>query len=98
LDVTPTVKDEKSEKGGQKLPSLPDLPPVAVSPAATSMKPESRQDTISKKEELTLNAGTVHLNIREANFKNGNVELSAEGHGFGREFSPRMLHGASSTV
>jgi hypothetical protein len=41
-----------------------------------------------KRETVTLQANTVNLNIRDANFRNGSVELTGEGYGWGHDFSP----------
>jgi hypothetical protein len=76
---------------GAASPALPNLPPLALSPTDTHLAPKDKIDAEGKKEDVTLNAGTVHLNIQEANFKNGSVALTADGRGFGKDFSPKML-------
>jgi hypothetical protein len=89
---TPDKVPDKTKSGGVSLA----LPLAALSatmlPLIGSQLSAGKTETgaDAKKEEMTLNAGTVHLNIQEANFRNGSVSLSAEGYG-GKSFSPNVL-------
>jgi hypothetical protein len=79
-------------KDARHLPDLPPLPPLSTAPQDRGLKRETGQMGGERgKKEVTLLADNVQLNINEASFKNGSVALSAEGHGFGKGFSPTML-------
>jgi hypothetical protein len=82
-------QDVAGSPGLQQIQNLPPLKPASSD--SDLLSATAGKGGIGKKNELTLTANTVHLNIQEANFKNGNVALTAEGHGSGRGFSPTML-------
>jgi hypothetical protein len=82
--VTPQPSIGELVKPPQELPIINPSPQLPKQPSETDQ-------SSMKKEEVTLQASTVYLNIRDANFRNGHVELIGEGHG-GHGFSPNVAH------